>query len=305
MTEIIFFVRKDGIFYFFSIFVAWYLTKNNINIIFRTDIKNEKNKIIIPFGIEQQEILFNSKIYRMLDNKSNFYKFINKINKTNIKLIKTYDNEYIKNNGENIKKNFIIKPNDGFGSKGIIYKEDYIYNLIKEFPNHQIQDIINNDCGYELSCVCKNGKIISNICIKTKSANRSVFSYVKGITGELCYKKDLLKFAEIILKKIKYNGFIEFEFIKEKDVIYIMECNARISGWVNNEYYYEKIILPYLNEFYNLSIQPKLNYPKNEKVIFSDFDSRVNLVYNMIFDNKKFDNILNCKDFFYDFLHNL
>ena len=76
MTEIIIYVRKDGIFYFFSIFVAWYLTQNNINIIFRTDIKNEKNKIIIPFGVEQQEILFKSKIYRILDNKSNFYKFI-------------------------------------------------------------------------------------------------------------------------------------------------------------------------------------------------------------------------------------
>lgn len=305
MTEIIIYVRKDGIFYFFSIFIAWYLTQNNINIIFRTDIKYEKNKIIIPFGVEQQELLYKSKIYRMLDNKSNFYKFIKKINKTNIKLINSYDNNYIKNNGENIKKNFIIKPNDGFGSKGIIYKEDYIYNLIKEYPEYQIQDIINNDCGYELSCVCKNGKIISSICIKTKLANRSVFSYIKGITGEVCYKKDLLKFAEIILKEIKYNGFIEFEFIKEKDDIYIMECNARISGWVNNEYYYEKIILPYLNEFYNLSLQPKLNYSKNEKIIFSDFDSRVNLVYNMIFDNKKFDNILNCKDFFYDFLHNL
>ena len=85
------------------------LTQNNINIIFRTDIKNEKNKIIIPFGIEQQEILFSNKIYRMLDNKSNFYNFLNKINKTNIKLIKTYDNEYIKHNGENIKKNFITQ----------------------------------------------------------------------------------------------------------------------------------------------------------------------------------------------------
>ena len=51
MTEIIIYVRKDGIFYFFSIFVAWYLTQNNINIIFRTDIKNEKNKLIIPFGV--------------------------------------------------------------------------------------------------------------------------------------------------------------------------------------------------------------------------------------------------------------
>ena len=84
-----------------------------------------------------------------------------------------------------------------------------------------------------------------------------------------------------------------------------MECNARISGWVNNQYYYEKIILPYLNEFYNLSLQPKLNYPKNEKIIFSDFDSRVNLIYNMIVDNKKFDNILNCKDFLYNFLYNI
>ena len=63
MTEIIIYVRKDGIFYFFSIFVVWYLTQNNINIIFRTDIENEKNKIIIPFGVEQQEILFSNKIY--------------------------------------------------------------------------------------------------------------------------------------------------------------------------------------------------------------------------------------------------
>ena len=305
MTEIIIYVREDGIFYFFSFFIAWYLTEYNIKVKFRTDIKNYKKNIIIPFGVEQQEILFKSNIYKMLDNKSNFYNFLNKINKTNIKLIKTYDNKYIKHNGENIKKKFIIKPNDGFGSKGIVYKEDYIYNLIKEYPEHQIQDIINNDCGYELSCVCKNGKIISNICIKTKIVNRSIFSYIKGITGTVCYKKDLLKFATKILKKINYNGFIEFEFIKDNKCIYIMECNARISGWVNNKYYYEKIIIPYIKEFYNISIPTTLDYLKNTKIIFSDFDSRINLIKNMIINNKNFDSIINKKEFFSNFLYNV
>jgi hypothetical protein len=315
MKEIILYITKDGIYYFFCIFIATYLSQRGYKVKFIKENKEikeclkTKNHAIIPYGIEQQELFFNSKIYSILDNKSNCYKFLEKYNDilkdTKINLINSYTKDYIKNKNKNVKNKFIIKPNTGLGSKGIIYAEDYIYNLINEYPDYQIQDIINNECGYELSCVCKNGKVISSICIKTTIVKRSFISYIKGINGVVCYKKNLLEFAKKILENIKYNGFIEFEFIKENKKIYLMECNARLSGWVNNEYFFEKIIIPYLKEFYNINIKTNIIHSNNKNIIMSDIKSRFNLIKSTILNFENLENIENKGEFGLTFIMNL
>ena len=312
MKEIILYITNDGEYYFFCIFIAWYLSQRGYKVKFIKDIKEclkIKNNAIIPYGIEQQELFFNSKIYSLLDNKTGCYnlleKYSNILKDTKINLIKSYTKDYIKNKNKNIKKKFIIKPNTGHGSKGIIYAEDYIYNLINKYPDYQIQDIINNECGYELSCVCKDGKLISSICIKTTIVKRSFISYIKGINGIVCYKKNLLEFAKKILENIKYNGFVEFEFIEENKKIYLMECNARLSGWVNNEYFFEKIIIPYLKEFYKINIPTQLNYSNDKNIIFSDVKSRLNLVKTTILNFENLENIINKGEFGLTYIMNL
>ncbi len=314
MKEIILYITEDGIYYFFCIFIAWYLSQRGFEVKFIKDYKLIKkclknNNIIIPYGIEQQELFFKSKIYNILDNKSDCYKFLEKymdiLKETKINLINSYTKDYIKNREINLKKKFILKPNTGRGSKGILFLDDYIYNLINKYPDHQIQDIINNECGYELSCVCKNGKIISHICIKTTIVKRSFISYIKGISGIVCYKKNLLEFTKRILKNIKYNGFIEFEFIEDNKKIYLMECNARISGWVNNEYFFEKIIIPYIKEFYNINLQTNLINSNNNNIIMSDIQSRFNLIKSTLLNFENLENITNKTEFGLTYLMNL
>lgn len=318
MNEIIIYTTNDGMYYTFCIFIAWYLSERGYKVKFIKD-NNEikeclkiKNNAIIPYGIEQQELFFNSKIYSLLDNKSSCYNLLKKygniLKDTKINLIKSYTKDYIKNKNKNIKKKFIIKPNTGLGSRGIIFVEDYIYNLINDYPDYQIQDIINNDCGYELSCVCKDGKVISSICIKTTIIKRTLYSYMKGISGVTCYNKNLLEFAKKILENIKYNGFIEFEFIEENKKIYFMECNARLSGWVNNEYFFEKIIIPYLKEFYKINIPTLINYSNDNNIIMCDKKSRINIVKSIFLNLKNLENILNKGEFgliYFKYLFNL
>ena len=79
MKEIILYITKDGVYYFFCIFIASYLSQRGYKVKFIKENKEikeflkTKNHAIIPYGIEQQELFFNSKIYSLLDNKSSCY----------------------------------------------------------------------------------------------------------------------------------------------------------------------------------------------------------------------------------------
>lgn len=318
MEEIILYIPKDGSYYFFCMFMTLYFIERGYRVkycmnIEEINIENKNKKIIIPFGINQQANLYNSKIYFDLDNKSKCYKLCEKYKKilenTGIKLIKYYTKDYIINKKPNIKKNYIIKPNNGKGSKGIIYINEHIYSLIEKYKNFQIQDIINNDSGYEFSCGCLNGKIISHICIKTKIIKRSGFSYLKGITGKVIFNKKIFNFVNNFISQIKYNGFVEFEFISKKNIngkrkIYFMECNSRISGWVNNEYFFDKIILPYIKKLYHIHIKSK-KYDESKKIIFSDLSSRINLIKKSLINIQNYNNVSNKKEFYSIFFENL
>jgi hypothetical protein len=303
MQQIILYISKNGAYYWICFLISWYFAQRKCLVKFTQSIDfdnmdNMDNKIIIPCGVKEHCILFKSKIYKKLDNKSKCYKLMNNCKdllNSDIKLINSYSYEYIRNNQPNIKKNVIIKPNDGRGSMGIEYKEDYIYNLIEEYTNCQIQDVINNKDGYEFICCCKNGKIISNICMKTNIINRNVLSYVKGIDGYIVENEKIYNFVKIFVESIGYNGFAEFEFIGDEIDIYFMECNARISGWVNDEHIFDKIIIPFINEFYKTNILAKTN--KN-KMLLSATESRIHFITTLINKYDKMDNIINKYDFF-------
>jgi hypothetical protein len=132
---------------------------------------------------------------------------------------------------------------------------------------------------------------------------------LKGITGEVVFNQNIFDFVKKFVSKIKYNGFVEFEFISKKNFnykreIYFMECNSRISGWVNNEYFFDKIILPYIKKVYQIQIESK-KYDETKKIIFSDLASRINLIKNSIRYINAHNNITNKRDFYKQFLKSI
>ena len=105
---------------------------------YQSIILNEYNEkyfneatVIIPFGINAQialnnypqynhKFLINPKtVYDELDDKINFYEMIKKykfLDNSEIKLISSYDDKYIKDKNVNIYGKFIIKNRNGAGS---------------------------------------------------------------------------------------------------------------------------------------------------------------------------------------------
>lgn len=228
----------------------------------------EKADVIIPISIKCQKELnkyreFKHKIltasdevYDTLDDKINFYKFINKYNLLeglNIKLINTYGNDY---DGPNIHGKFIVKHRNGIGSAKNKVAKGKIKKIIRMFPNYQIQDLLNVNHINCVSCLCKNGSIISslNFIVPEFISNKL---YKKS--HELLLKRPDSDFLELVTRIIEitnYSGLIELEFLVDNDGrTYLIECNPRLSGTVrcisnkNDVPYVSNLINPYVNLF--------------------------------------------------------
>jgi hypothetical protein len=217
-----------------------------------TDLANiNDSDIVIPCTVMAQSMLYKSDIYMTLDDKTSFYNYITDNCQEllqDIHLIPTYNSGY---NGSDKYSTFLIKPNDGHGSQNQKMETGYISDIITKYgKNNQIQDIINISIIYELDFICRDGHIIGSIFHETEASSRTPQDYVFGIfcTQIIDLPDGMLEMCENIIKKTNYNGFIEFEFIKDRcGVIYIMECNPRLSGFVCNPMYFERLIGPYYN----------------------------------------------------------
>jgi hypothetical protein len=84
-----------------------------------------------------------------------------------------------------------------------------------------------------------------------------------------------------------------------------MECNARLSGWVNNEYFFEKIIIPYLKEFYNINEKTNIIHSNDKNIIISDIKSRFSLIKSTILNFENLENIVNKGEFGLTYFMNL
>ncbi len=209
---------------------------------------SNSNIFIYTFGISKNV----NNINYVLDDKIKFYDFVikynSKINKFNkIHLIPTFNNSI----ETNIKDKYIIKHKNSRGSKDIIIKEDYIRNILNEYPpdTYQIQKFINYNYIYGINCSCVEGKVIGIYTYINNKVLRKI-DYIFGFDHlvknyiEFIYAK---KFVYKQIQIIKYTGFIEFEFLVTNNKIYIMECNPRISGAINDPLYYKFVIRPYLD----------------------------------------------------------
>jgi hypothetical protein len=221
------------------------LNQYNISLINNIDnIDINSHPIILPIDVKAQELLYNDTIYSIFDNKKKFYEYIinKKILKNNkIKLIKSYDDNY---QGENKYGNYILKPINAKGGEGILYKKGNIKDLISKYKDYQIQDVLNFEFVYSVNCFVKNGIIKNSVYYKSKP-NKNTLSYLTGVEDNILQNipSNMKRFCKTLLNTTKYNGFIEFEFSKEKSgKVYIMECNPRMSGWCVYQNYYKKLI---------------------------------------------------------------
>ena len=228
---------------------------DDYNIVIINNLDNIKNgDIVIPLDEKSQSVFYKSNIYSIFDNKKLFYKYIktNYMKRCNnysqIYCINSYDSNY---NGKNIFSNFIIKPISGCGSENILYEEGLIYDIIDKFSdNNQIQDVIQIKKTYEVNFVCSNGNVLNKLCCLTEDQSFSTTRYIFGSYGNYINKipNNILNFCKKIIFDSYYNGFIEFEFIEDKNgKVYIMECNARMSGHIDNPLYFKLLVEPYFN----------------------------------------------------------
>lgn len=224
--------------------------------------------LYIAINVIANETLYKTNMYNILDNKCSFYTFINKYNvlyNHNIQLIPSYsvnDLEYYNTNPT--KKNLYIKPIYGSGSRGIITGVFNIHNAILTYVNtHQIQDVVNIKCLYEINAYCINGVVQECVGIKTFNT-RNWYEYVSlYILGEIIDVSRFKPIIQCVVSRLKYNGFVEFEFI-EDDVsnIFLMECNPRISSFSKQP------------EIIDILLQKQLCIPKQEIIPNTIFKMR-------------------------------
>ena len=265
-----------------QILIYYLIDDYNVKIINNLDNINH-NDIIIPVCVKAQALLYKDKIYSTLDNKKSFYNLLGNYSNClkHIHLIPSYDKNY---KGDNIFKNFLLKPVNDWGSKNILFKEGFIYDIISKYAKtHQIQDIIKLKAIYEANFVCKDGVIINNImCITNESILTQNYldsiDNTKNIPKYILITKNIpkyiLKLCKTVIASLNYNGFIEFEFIKDVNgKFYIMECNPRISGTIYNPLYFKELVEPYFyikSTFANYLVK-SYEYKYEKKVKYNSY----------------------------------
>ena len=228
---------------------------DDYDIVFINNLHNiKRNSIVIPLDAKAQSIFYNSSVYNIFDDKKAFYSYIKSYymhcndSYSNIHCINSYDSNY---SGKNFHSRFIIKPVDGSGSYEILYKEGWVFDIIDKFGDkNQIQDVIQINKTYEANFICDEGNIKNILCCFTENQSFSTMRYVYGSYGKYINKipNNILQFCKKILFDSNYSGFVEFEFIEDANgKIYIMECNARMSGHIDNPMYFKLLIEPYYN----------------------------------------------------------
>jgi len=202
------------------------------------------------YDIFEKYLPLKANVYVLLNDKIKFYYFLkeNRDLLQGIRLIPTYGKSY---KGPNITKTFLVKNKDGWASEFNQIIHGNIYELIQQYSHkHQVQEIIDVKHIYGISCSCLFGKILGIYSYKSFGPITPE-SYVTGFDAIRTNHVDIPAvrvFLKKIFKRLKYNGIVEMEFIIDHhDIIYIMECNPRISGSLMIPHYFDWVIMPYLN----------------------------------------------------------
>jgi len=279
-----------------------YILQQNINIKQESIILSKFNKkyfdealVIIPLGINSQvklnkypeyksKFLINDKYtYKILDDKIKFYRFIKMhdlLKNSEIKMINTYDKSY---DGLDKKGIFIVKHRNGLGSSCNKIIRGNLRNLIKKYgKNCQIQDVLNINRINGVNCLCKDGEIISGLNFVTPGFIKN--SYYSDNQEEYFepMNPEHVKIMSRIVKKLNYNGFIEFEFLDDlKGDTYLLEANPRISG--NILCIMEGGTIPFMTNL----VDPYCCIIKNKIVKTLDYGEKCSITYHGKFKSPK------------------
>lgn len=205
--------------------------------------------------------------YNLFDDKSGFYRYLKQNTDlwNGLHLIPHYDNTYI---GPNISKSFMVKKNNGYSSAFNEIVTGNVRDLIAKYSTtHQVQDIMDVKNIYGVSVACLYGKILGAYSYKSFAAITKE-TQAQGFNAErnnYIAHDEVRDFIKRIVKKTSFNGFIEFEFIIDKnDKIYIMECNSRISGSLRVPPYFDWLVNPYIQNYFK----------KPEDIVEYDVDNK-------------------------------
>lgn len=227
---------------------------HEVELISTLDHLDPENEVIIATNVDQQYLIFKKhcplgNIYNMLDDKIGFYDYLKKNVDLldGIKLIPHYDFYY---RGPNVTKDFLVKERYGYSSAFNQIIHGSAYEMIKNHSQKsQVQDILEIKHIYGVSVSCLQGKILGAYSYLTNEGIDHV-SYDTGFTAKrnnYIENTRVRNFMRKIVHRLKYNGIMEMEFlIDNKDVLHIMECNARISGSLRVPHYLDWVIMPYV-----------------------------------------------------------
>ena len=224
---------------------------NDVQFISNLSSVNIAHDIILTHNVDTQYYLFkhlySTNIYNMLDDKTAFYQYLNRNTDLlpNLHLIPSYDLSY---QGPNIKKQYMVKANNGFLGAYNEIIDDHLHNLLYKYAKtHQIQDLIHIKKILAVNCSCINGTIIGAYTYNTYRSDPR-YPYNHQTESNYIENSEVIHFMKELVKRLNYNGFIEVELlIDPSNHIYIMECNPRISGCVYGRIYYKCVMFPYID----------------------------------------------------------
>jgi hypothetical protein len=128
-----------------------------------------------------------------------------------------------------------------------------IKDIISKYSQmYQIQDIMDVKHIYGVSVSCLYGKILGAYSYRTFEAITEATQQkgVDAVRNNYIVYPEIKEFIKKLVTKVSYNGFIEVEFIIDKnDKIYIMECNPRISGSLRVPPYFDWLVDPYIQNY--------------------------------------------------------
>lgn len=293
--KIIFVINKNFVTYlqlflmnYFHIHILSHGDYNDYKMFYTWDQKylnlnTNKNQIIVSaYGLPNlttNKKFKNFDISINFDDKILYYDFIkNNLKKTyGLKLIPTFKNIP----SVNFKNTFVIKHKNACSSNNLIILNDYIHNIFNLYDptDYQIQQFIDFDYLYGVDCSCINGKIIGIYSYtKEKGVNKTdyIFGFDHVIKNYIEYEP-VKKFIKKIIKKVKYNGFVEFEFLIKDNKFYILECNPRMSGAIFDTKYYEILIKPYIDNILGIN-----NNHNNKKICMKrHFDNKYLRIFKL------------------------
>ena len=170
-----------------------------------------KNKILVQNKI----IISDHKTLEICLNKRKFDKFFKS------------KNQYFKIPKTNLAKMNIIKPVEGRGSKNILKIKDK--KIIKFFLNFKNKFIVQEYLpGKEYTIDCyfdKNGLLLSHL-IRERVVKSNV-----SISSKIINRNQRIKECiNFISKKLKFTGPINVQIIENKNQLYLIEINPRLSG---------------------------------------------------------------------------